>query len=147
MFQIICIIIFSIIIIYNIMQYVKIIVKSDFVKTDYISLFIVIFSLFMIYIKILDNNILNILLIAVFLLYTISGYLNRGFDKKGIYDYSHITFLAKFVKWSEIKEIKIEYPEDNKIDVLFVTNTKAFKHRYDEKLEEFFRKIKKKFKI
>lgn len=139
--------IFSVATFYNLLKYIEIKSKANLIIADYISFAIVIILIAFLFIKVLNNNIYNYILAIVFLLYTISGVISKGYDKSGVYNNGHITFLVKYTKWRELKEIKLEYNKDGFVDVFFATDTRAFRHRYKEEQEKVFLRLKRDLKI
>lgn len=147
MIQIILMIIFGAITIYNLVRFSEIIVRAKITLADIISIIVIIFLIYILFRNFLALNIYNYLLATVFLLYAVSGILVKGYNKRGVFDFWKLTHLARFTKWNKIDDIKFEYLKDNSIDVIFVTKTRVIRHRYDEKLEKEFIKLKKHLKI
>lgn len=147
MTQIVLMIIFAAITIYNLSKYTDIIVRAKITIADIISLIIVLILVYIVFNNILEQNILNYALGVVFFLYTVSGIIVRGYNKLGIYDFGKITHIAKFTKWNQVNSIEFEYFAKDAIDVIFVTKLKAIRHRYDEKNENSIAKIKKELKV
>lgn len=147
MTQIVLMIIFGAITIYNLSKYTDIIVRAKITIADIISLIIVLVLLYIAFNSILEHNILNYALVIIFFLYTVSGIIVRGYNKRGIYDFGKITHIAKFTKWNQVDSIKFEYFAKDAIDVIFVTKIRAIRHRYDEKYENSIVKIKKELNV
>ncbi|MGY3776598.1 hypothetical protein [Helcococcus sueciensis] len=147
MIQIMIMIIFASITIYNLSKYSDILIRAKFTIADIISLIIVLILIFVAFKSIIEKNAINYSLAIVFFLYTISGIIVRGYNKGGVYDFGRLTHIAKFTKWNQVDSIKFEYFAKDAIDVIFVTKTKAIRHRYDEKYEDSIVKIKKELNI
>lgn len=139
--------IFALATVYNLFRYINILVMAKIKNTEIISLAAIIAIIILLFYKYLDPNIYNYLLATIFILYSISGIIANGYNKKGVFAHGHITFLSKMTKWKDITEINLEYNADNFVDVIFVTKTRVIRHRYDESSEAAFLKIKKDLKI
>ena len=127
---------------YNLIKRTEVEYRVIFRKS-YIVSAIITFTLLMILCSvILEYNIQNYLLAIVFMIYTISGYIVRGFNKRGLYHINEITNTAKFTKWQDIKAINIAYNEEDFIDVTFLTGIKSINHRYKEEVEKVLIKVK-----
>lgn len=147
MIQIALMIIFGSISIYNLSKYTDIIVRAKITIADIISLVLVLGLIYIAFNFILEHNFLNYTLAVVFFLYTVSGIIVRGYNKRGVYDFGNITHIAKFTKWNQVDSIKFEYFAKDAIDVIFVTKIRAIRHRYDEIYENSIVKIKKELNI
>lgn len=145
--QLILITIFALAQLYNMRKYSDILVKAKIKKTEIISLMIILIIIALLLSRFLYLNTINVILAIVFFFYSVSGIMSNGYNKKGVYAHGHITFLSKMTKWKDITEINLEYNEDKFVDVVFVTKTRAIRHRYDENSEAAFIKIKKDLKI
>ena len=141
------IIIMSLGTIYNLIKRTELMYHAKVTVSNYISIGIMIIALLYLNIYVLDYNLMNYLASITMILFTYSGMISRGFNRRGIYNTSFITFLAKFSPWKDVKNIDIEYNADNYIDIVIATDLRAFRQRYKEENEETIRKIKKDLKI
>lgn len=132
--------------IYNLSKYVELEIKAKLSFDNYVSMTAVI-AILAVLIRQWGFIFQNIMLAILLILYSISGILVKGFNRKGITTTSAFTFLAKYIKWTDVIDMTLEFPVEDAVDLTVMTNTKAFTHRYDEKYEKTILTIKKDLKM
>lgn len=142
MIYIILIVLFAFLTMYNLVKRTELLYKIQIRWTHMIAFIITAILLFFICYFILPYNIYNYLVAIVFLLYTFSGLICRGFNKKGVYNVNEITNLSRFVKWQDVQAINIAYNEEEYFDVTFVSGIRSFEHRYSNDVEQVLLKVK-----
>ncbi|MFM1540374.1 hypothetical protein [Helcococcus ovis] len=146
MIYIVLILFLSIGIVYNLVKYVDIQYRTAITKSNYIS-FITMAILLFVVISFARYNFYNYILAILLLLFSISGIISKGFNRRGIITTGNITFLAKFIRWDSVKNMELTYLSEGYVDLILSTDTFALKHRYPEEYEELLLKIKKELKL
>lgn len=137
---------FTIAIVYNISKYVDLIYKAYITKANITAMIITIAIISVIIVQNKFN--LSYIIIGILItLYSVSGMIVKGFNRKGITTTGTITFLAKYIKWKDVKAMDITYLKDGFVDLTITDNNRAFNHRYKEDLDVVLLKIKKELKL
>lgn len=137
---------FTIAIVYNISKYVDLLYKAHISIANIIA--IIITTLAVSY-KIVQTkfDLSYVILGTLLILYIISGVIVKGFNRTGITTTGTFTFLAKYIKWKDVKAMDITYLKDGFVDLTITDNNRAFNHRYKEELDAVLFKIKKELKL
>ncbi|EHR32682.1 hypothetical protein ACWOAQ_08835 [Helcococcus kunzii] len=137
---------FSAAIIYNISKYVDLLYKAYITKANITAMIITVGIISVIIVQ--NNfNLSYIIFGVLIILYTISGMIVKGFNRTGITTTGTFTFLAKYIKWKDVKAMDITYLKDGYVDLTITDNNRAFNHRYKEELDVVLLKIKKELKL
>lgn len=145
-FYYVAIVILSIATIYNLTKYLDIMYKAFITKSN-ITAMIILTGIVFVLSTANGFDIRTFTLGILIILYSISGIIVKGFNRRGITTTGTFTFLAKYIKWKEVVAMEITYLKDGYVDLTITDNKRAFNHRYKEEYDVVIMKIKKELKL